>query len=85
MWKCFKDKKKLQEHTRMQVKFECDECDKMFRWEAFLEKHNEENCRMLSCSTTTVIMASVYIHKINTKYIHSRRSEKYKYTLSCER
>ena len=40
--KCFKDKKKLQEHTdKMHVKFECDEFDKVFRFEAVLEKHKE--------------------------------------------
>ena len=67
--KCFKDKKKLKEHTdKMRVRFECDECEKSFRCEAFLEKHNEENCRMLNCSTTTIKMASVTQYK---HYIHT--------------
>ena len=40
--KCFKDKKELQDHTdKMNKKFGFDECDKVFRFEALLEKHKE--------------------------------------------
>ena len=39
MWKIFKSKKKLEVHEKTHEKFECDECDKIFKYERLLERH----------------------------------------------